>query len=436
MIPALCVLLIACGGEGGGPGSTPEQVGDDPPTENVPGGEWEAPQYDPDELPDGMPTVQILIDEDALNRLDADPYAAPDESGVFIDGDGVSHDVDISYRGAYALQTVMNNYGLRNWKVKFAQDDRYLGRREWNFNYEPHLFQKLAYDLFRFAGVRVPGAQHVVLELNGAYQGMYLQYEDPDNKTWLWDSFGDDDGDLYKGAFDIPGQPQCFADTTALGPSDADYECHYTKKTNHNAAPGDYSVLREFIDGLNEAGDGELAAWFDTHTDVESLRSYLVVSNFIANWDSHPQRPKNFWLFEDRRTGRMAYIPWDLDLTFNPWADGTWNQMGTTASVLFNLALSEYAPPHAEEGTERPLVRRLMTLDGQQQAYLERYRELSGTILSEAYLDQRADALLAIVEPEISQADRSRLDANDQALRTFIQQRTQNVEAELDALGY
>jgi spore coat protein H len=433
-LPIVCLFLVACATDPGGP---VEVVGgDDDDDDNDSGDDdtgdgWEPPTYDPYELPEGMPTVEIQIDVEAMARLDADPFASDDERGVFIDGDGVSHEVDIHYRGAYALLSLMESSDLRNWKVKFDEGDPYLGRREWNFNYEPHLKQKLAYDLYRFAGVMVPGAQHVVLRVNGEYAGMYLQYEDPDSKGWLYDCFGDDDGDLYKAAFDIPDQPQCFADLTWLGPDDEDYECHYAKKTNHNVAPGDYSVLRAFLEDLNALPDEEFAQWLETSFAVDSFRSYLVVTSFTSNWDAYPQRPKNFWLYQDLRGEQMVFVPWDLDLTFNPYADGTYNQMGVSASVLYNLAQSEYQPVHAEEGTERPLVRRLMAIEGQREAYLNRYRALSELILSAEYLHQRADALLAIVQPGISPDDLARLNEADASLRVFIDQRTQAVEAEL-----
>ncbi len=398
------------------------------------GDAWQQPGYDIYELPADMPTLSIEIEAEAMARLDADPFSAPDERGYFVDDEGKRHEVDLNYRGAYQFLNVMTYYDLRNWKVKFDEGDLYRDRREWNFNYEPYFTQKLAYDLFRFAGVGVPGPQHVVLMLNGEYQGMYLQYEDPDNKNWLRDQFGDDDGDLYKGAYDIPGETQCFADLTWLGPEDSDYYCHYNKKTNLDEASGDYSVLRDFIQELNDISDDDFPAWLEANVDVERLRSYLVVSNFISNWDSYPQRPKNYWLYQDLRAQRMVYIPWDLDNTFDPWVDGTYNQMGTTVSVLYDLLKNEYIAPNDGEGTERPLVRRMMSMDGQTEAYLERYRELSVSILSEDYLLERLDALSTIVEPEISGTDMARLSSNNDTLTTFVQQRTAAVEAELATL--
>ncbi|MFT4974964.1 MAG: spore coat protein CotH, partial [Myxococcota bacterium] len=376
---------------------------------------WAAPTCDIEALPDGVRTVEIEIDPAAMARLDADPWGGVDERGVFIDGDGAAHEVDLSYRGAYALLNVMSSHDLRNWKVKFDAPRR--GSREWNLNYEPHFRQKLALDLFRFAGLAVPGAEHVVLLLNGEYQGTYLEYEDPDSAGWLQAQFGRDDGDLYKAAYDLPYEPQCFADLTWLGDSDADYVCHYTNKRGE---PDDFGSLRAFLDDLNHLPDDALAAWVEESVDVDRLLSYLVVSNFIANWDSYPQRPKNYWLYADPRSGRMIYIPWDLDGTFSADTDDTFNQMGATASIGYNLLESEYVPVHESEGTQRPLVRRLLGIPAYEQAYLERYAELSRSILSDGYLSDRLRALSDILEPHADSSDRQRIAESGASVRAFV----------------
>ena len=418
------------GDDTGGAGGE-DSAAEDDEAEDLPDYNWEPEVADPTELPDGVRTVNIEIDAAAMDRLDADPYHAPDERGVFVDEDGVEHEVDLCYRGAYALLSVMTYYDLRNWKVKFDADDPYMDRREWNFNYEPHFRAQMAYDLFRFAGVAVPKAEHVVLQVNGVYAGVYLQYEDPDNKSWLQDRFGNNDGDLYKAAYDLPGETQCFGDLTWLGDSDDDYVCHYTKMTNDEDAPEDVAVLRAFLDDLNHLSDEEFMAWAEDAIDIDRLLSYLVVSNFIANWDSYPQRPKNYWLYEDQLAGRVVYIPWDLDGTFSPSIDSTYNKMGTTAPVLYNLIESDYAPVHSSEGRERPLVRRLFANDEVVEAYLDRYRELSETILSKDYLDDRLTSLGDMLEPEASSTDRTRMSSAEGSMRTFITQRTTRVESEL-----
>lgn len=438
---------------GGGPGSGGALAGTGGAATD-PTRPWSAPSFDPAALPTAVPTVEILVPDAALTQLEAAPFYGEDVAGTFIDGEGRRFEsVDVSYRGAYALLSLIqyDPLGRRNWKLKFPSEDRYRERREWNLNFEPHLRQLLAYDLLRFAGIRVPSARHVVLKVNGEPQGLYLEYEDPDSKDWLWDMFGDDSGDLYKAALDMPaseGQPEqkYFAETTYLGADDESYRYHYNKKTNHKdpAIADDFSVLRGFLQELNELPDAELGPWLEARFDVDAFLSYLVVSNFISNWDSFPQRPKNFWLFEIRNQSRLAFIPWDLDGTFQTRVD-RYNQMGPEAPLFFNLRGADYSALHSEEGDQRPLAWRLLALPSFEAAYLARYRELTASILSASYLEARVDALAALVEPHLTDqitgedrfgevfTERSDFAAALEDLRGFVAARTASVTAQLAA---
>lgn len=416
----------------------------------VAGGAWMPPSFDPAELPTRVDTVEILLTEDARAALEAAPFYGEDVLGSFVDGSGRRYDeVDVNFRGAYALERLIDAdpIGRRNWKVKFRSKEPYRNRREWNFNFEPHLRQKLAYDLMRFAGVPVPSARHVVLKVNGEAQGLYLEYEDPDNEDWLWEMFGDASGDLYKAARDLPaseGQPsqKYFADTTYLGPDDASYPGHYEKKTNHKGTvAGDYGALRTFLEALNGLPADALDAWFETSFEVDAFLSYLVVANFTSHWDSFPFRPKNYWLYEIRSRKKLAFIAWDLDATFDP-DKSSFNQLGSEASLFFSLKSAEYRPIHSQEGTERPLAFRLFEVPRFEAAYVARYRALSETILSEEYLLGRIDALRSLVEPHLTDArtgngpDTERSDFEDalSELKEFVTERTASVREQLAAL--
>jgi len=288
--------------------------------------------------------------------------------------------------------------------------------------------------------------------VNGKAQGIYLEYEDPDSKDWLWDMFGDKKGDLYKAATDVPaseGQPEqkYFAETTYLGADDAAYLKHYNKKTNNDEATAatDFSVLRKFLDKLNALPDADLGAWLQTNFEIDRFLSYLVVSNFITNWDSFPQRPKNYWLYEVRREGKFAFIPWDIDNTFQQ-TTSIFNKMGTKASVLYDLLKLDYTPYHTEEGTQRPLAWRVCAQPQFKSAYLARYRELLGSILSKAYLTARIDALAALVQPVLTDTstsqggptgpstERSDFTAAVDDMRGFVSARITTVTQELSSI--
>jgi spore coat protein H len=391
------------------------------------------PEFDADELPNEIPTLQIEIDADAQASLDEDPWNAEDVLGTFIDENGTRYEgIELNYRGAYALQTLVSaGNGERNWKVKLTDDAPYLGRKEWNFNREPHLRQKLAYDLMRFAGVRVPSAEHVQLVVNGKNFGLYLRYEDPDNKSWLKDMFGSAAGDLYKAATDQPNEQKHFALLTKLGASDEDYFLHYNKKLNNEgAAETDYSELRTFIDGLNDTGDSALQDWFERNLDTSKFINYLVVSNFISNWDSYPQRPKNYWLYHSPVTQRWIYVPWDMDATFQREPNSL-HPMGDRASIFHEFDEFEGNDPDTDEGSERPLVRRLMQLPKYRQAYVARYLELRGTILNLAYLSARTSELSALIDSGVSEDEARAVRDDTERLLDFVRTKIESADAEL-----
>lgn len=87
---------------------------------------------DPYALPTTLPTVKLEVNEPDVQTLEADPFHAADVSGAFTDENGVRYErIDVNYRGAYALETLISDeLPQRNWKLKFAKDQKYRNRRE------------------------------------------------------------------------------------------------------------------------------------------------------------------------------------------------------------------------------------------------------------------------------------------------------------------
>jgi len=269
--------------------------------------------------------------------------------------------------------------------------------------------------------------------VNGKPQGLYLEYEDPDNLDWLRDSFSDGTGDLYKAAFDQPDatDQRAFAELTPLGATDSDYLLHYNKKTNKDGALAtDYSSIREFINGLNSTPTQEIPAWFDESVEVERLLSYLVVANFISHWDGYPHRPKNFWMYENPTSHKWSFIPWDMDGTFQTSMSDL-NQMGTTASAFYQFDKYEPYARRDGEGTERPLVRRMMEHARFREAYKARYREALATFLSRDALLKHMAALFALLERYASSEDLGQLKQTRADIEKFIKERWTHIDREL-----
>lgn len=386
--------------------------------------------------PAGIVTLELEVDDESIQMLDSSPFSSQDVIGAFVDDSKTRYPlVYVNYRGSFALLNLLNSHsGQRNWKVKFPKDKMYRNRREWNFNYEPDIRQRLSYRLMQLAGVKAPIARHVLLRVNGKLKGLFLEYEDPDNKTFLAERFGSDKGDLYKAAFDIPGRPRFFAALEYLGDNNSDYYHHYRKMTNNGdpAAAADYSRLREFLAALNQTGDGELESVMRRMFNVESFISYLVVANYIGYWDGYPQRPKNFWLYQNPASARWNFIPWDMDSTFQPYKTG-FNPMGTDASVFCQFdRFLDYHSRHKEETMARPLVTRLMKVDAFRSAYVARYRQALATFLNKDYLLKQVDLLSDLLVASAYPDEVRRINYSREEIKRFIARRSSSIVAELE----
>lgn len=375
--------------------------------------------------------VNIEIEKDSIAILEANPYSNDDVHGDFVvDGERIE-DVEIHYRGAYYLFQLMRKGALRNWKIKTGKENRFDNRREWNFNYEDYIRQNLAYHLFRNAGVPCVSTENVILSVNGQKQGLYLKYEDPDNKKWLTEVFGDNDGDLYKAAYDMPKQTKYFGDLSYLGATDEDYFLHYRKQTNTKGEKEyDYSSIRNFTQFIDKTSDADFEKNIEHYFDVDEFIRYLIVANFSSNWDSYPFRPKNYFLYQNPKDGLWHFIPWDLDGTFQEV--GGKNTIGLTGSVFHYFDGVEPYKYEANETLDRPLVWRLMKMEKVRNKYIWEYKKALESYLSKDSIFAISDSIHNSVKLNTSGAERNKFNQDVQATRSFVTKRTLNVQAELD----
>lgn len=372
--------------------------------------------------------VEIRISDSARGVLEADPYWSDKVPATWIAG-SESTAVAVSYRGAYTLQSQLRiPDGPRNWKVKTPKVSPYRGLREWNFNAETHLRQKLSLDLFSAASVPALPSRNVLLYVNGKRQGTYLEFPDPDNKVWLASTFGSDAGDLYKAATDIPGSLAFFGELTDRGDQDSSYWRHYQKKSNNDGPDSlDYTRLREFIVWVNRSTDLEFEQGLLARFDLHAFLRYLVVANFSSHWDAYPNRGKNFWLYHDPSDGRWRLLPWDVDGTFQsePWC---LDNMGPTSGLFFMEWPVRYCP-NARETRSRPLLERVFRVEAWKRMYIGEYQKALGTYLNETAILKRLDSLEGAMQPALSSSERPSFDDARSDMRAYIAERTDHVAA-------
>jgi spore coat protein CotH len=140
-------------------------------------------------------------------------------------------------------------------------------------------------------------------------------------------------------------------------------------------------------------------------------------------------------LYNNPASGKWTFIPWDLDLTFQRKKTGD-SILDTDLSIFYQL--DEYEPYKGQEneGTERPLVRRMMKLGDFRDTYIQEYRRALMTYLHIDGILEGIDSASVVVK-EILQNDEEELETyleDETALKTFIQKRYEQVSSQLSLI--
>jgi hypothetical protein len=211
---------------------------------------------------------------------------------------------EIRYRGNTSRDVMKKSF-----KIKFADDELFLGRKKINLQadcFDPSLLRsKLAYNLFSRTKALAPAASFVHLQLNGEFMGVYIDIEQIDQR-FLSINGRDPSGNLYK----VDGFMNIL-------PSEGAYRTRYEKETNKG---GSYFDLIEFIELINLTPDNRILETLSAVLDVEEYLDWYCVNQLVGNFDfaSH-----NYYLYHDLKANKWEIIPWDMDGAFGSFTDYT-----------------------------------------------------------------------------------------------------------------
>ncbi|GGQ15365.1 CotH kinase family protein [Streptosporangium pseudovulgare] len=195
---------------------------------------------------------------------------------------------------------------------------------------------------------------------------------------------------------------------------------------------------------VNEASDAEFAAGLADRLDVTSFARYLVLQNLMVNFDDMAGPGRNYYLWYDLKAGKFKVITWDLNLAFSGNARSGVND---TISMGFGQGRPPRdATPPGEGGqgrpeggqgrpeggmmrTGHPLKERFLKNAAFKKIYEEQYRALYAKLLGDGTASGLLDGLVAAYKLNEG-ADASKVDAEAQTLRTFLQTRTEALRSD------
>jgi spore coat protein H len=258
-------------------------------------------------LSNSIPSYYISIEEGDKKELKKDIWNDMPVPAYLKVGKK-THDIDISYRGAYTREFPKKSY----W-IDFINPSRFNGYREIHLNAEykdPSLLRnKLSLDFFQDIGVLAPDSQHINLTLNKSYKGVYLQLEAVD--------------DLFLTKRGLPEGPIYYAVN-----NNANFSLIRKNKLKDSLLLGyeqkignlsDDAYLENLIDKLNTAPQDEFPHIIVEHLNIEKYFRWLCGAVCTMNNDGFTH---NYALYRNSQTRLFEIIPWDYDATWGRKVSG------------------------------------------------------------------------------------------------------------------
>ncbi|MEE2757885.1 MAG: CotH kinase family protein [Myxococcota bacterium] len=310
---------------------------------------------------------------------------------------------------------------------EFVDDQRFLGLRRVALDnavqFGSVFSERLITDILRNEGIHCSRANYAEVTINGVFDGLFVNVERID-KSFLQRVFGNRDGVLYKNHVGGPGSDFRVLDDPS------EYAQSFEPKTHKNEA--DFSELYDLSVLLRDTPDDDLEARLESIFELESFIKLMAVMVFSGAFDQYTgQAPHNFYIYNNPETGRLHYLPWDLDVGF---ADNAFGRIpvidGWNASWPLLI-------------TPRPLIERILSNGALRRRYLrhaerilERYfrPEILGMALDTLY-QQATESLSRDPYPprRVTVQSDTNYPGIVQSLKAFMVRRYQTARRQLDS---
>ena len=162
------------------------------------------------------------------------------------------------------------------------------------------MHERVAYRVYREAGVPAVRAHHAALYLNGELYGLMVLLDTVDD-VWLERWFDDPSGSMWE-------------------QHDGDFTDEYVMNNTyfqHEEGDDDRAILEAVADALEGSGDAAVAA-ADPYLDWDAFHRYWASGSVVMNFDAYPFRfaGDDCHIYHDPTSGKLVYIPHGVDESF------------------------------------------------------------------------------------------------------------------------
>ena len=269
--------------------------------------------------------------------------------------DRVVRNIGIRSRGTGSRSGVKP--GLRIDFDRYTTDQKFLGLKSFILRNQSqdasNMHERLSMLLFRRLELPASREAHTKLFINNRYEGLYTIVESVD-RTFLQETFSENDGYLYKYDYPSDARPYSFEDR---GSDPQAYVPLPFKPETHETDPRPEFIV-QLVQAINRTGDAAFRSVMAEYLDLKKFVQHVAVENFVADNDGFlsdygGMNNYYFYQFQDRKL--FTLIAWDKSEAF---------KSGYEHSIFRNISDG----PHANENR---LMRRAISYPDLYNAYLD-----------------------------------------------------------------
>ncbi|MCF8364662.1 MAG: CotH kinase family protein [Bacteroidales bacterium] len=336
--------------------------------------------------------VDILINPDTLQWIYENVESDIEWRATFVFDNGTIHDtienIGFRLRGNTSRQSAKKSF-----KVSFNTFEsgrKYHGVEKMNLNGEHNdptvARSKISWDLCSNFGIPASRSNYLRVFINDNFYGVYINVEHVDEE-FVDKRFDNQDGNLYKCLW--PADLNYLGSNPDLYKFESGSRRAYDLKTNTQL--DDYSDIAHFIDILNNTPIEDLPCELEEIFNVQDYLKVMAMDVFTANWDGYIWNKNNFYLYHNTETGKLEYIPYDLDNTYGiDWFSEDW----ATRNIY----------EWDNQGEYRPLYERLLEVQKYRDWYSFYLSQILGLMNPDTYF-ARLDEIRDQIYPYILEDD-------------------------------
>ena len=255
-----------------------------------------------------IPELRLELTDQAISFLHQDylafdiynPNSDPFE---YVEGslthDGLTYEpIGVRLKGQNSARDIHDKAAFKFKFNEYVPDGRFHGLKAFTLNNmvsDPSMVnERIAYWIYREAGLPASRANHAALYVNDTYYGLFALVESVDDQM-LGRNFADPDGSLFEGW-------------------DVDFYSYYVPQFQLEEGPNDRTMLFGLANALQNSGSDALDA-AEEFVNYADFRRWWAAGAVVAQFDGYPYSNPgdDFHVYADPRSQQLFFLPHGLD---------------------------------------------------------------------------------------------------------------------------